>query len=206
MPIQRPADLDTLRAVVDAGAERGMPVGSGTVISAEQVETTKRLGVFTVAPGFSPEVVSASARLGVPHLPGVSTASTIQQALAARLDWMKAFPASVLDPTWFTSMFGPFPDVKFVATGGISAANAADYLRAGARIISLGSALASPDALELIAARGRPGVRNWVRSRRMVMACEWRLEDSPGGVGSDPGRWPSPANCARWDILPRPPS
>jgi 2-dehydro-3-deoxyphosphogluconate aldolase / (4S)-4-hydroxy-2-oxoglutarate aldolase len=152
VPIQRPADLDTLRAVVDAGAERGMPVGSGTVISAEQVETTKRLGgVFTVAPGFSPEVVSASARLGVPHLPGVSTASEIQQALAVGLDWMKAFPASVLGPAWFTAMFGPFPDVKFVATGGMSAANAADYLRAGARIISLGSALASPDAFKLIA-------------------------------------------------------
>jgi 2-dehydro-3-deoxyphosphogluconate aldolase/(4S)-4-hydroxy-2-oxoglutarate aldolase len=151
VPLQRPADLDTLRAVVEAGRETGMPVGSGTVISAEQVETTRRLGgVFTVAPGFSPEVARESERLGVPHLPGVATASEIQQALGAGLDWMKAFPASVLGPAWFGAMRGPFPDVKFAATGGMSAANAADYLRAGARVISLGSALASRDAFGLI--------------------------------------------------------
>ncbi len=159
VPIQAPDALAALRAVVAAGRERELPVGSGTVVTVEQVEATIGAGgSFTVAPGFLPEVADESRRRGLPHLPGVATPSDIERALAAGMTWLKAFPASVLGTAWFTAMrSGPFPDVRFVATGGISARNARAFLDAGAAVVSVGSALADPTALasiaELLAAR-----------------------------------------------------
>ena len=57
--------------------------------------------------------------------------SEIQQALRHGATWLKAFPATVLGTGWFAAMRGPFPEVNLVATGGVSAHNAADYLAAG---------------------------------------------------------------------------
>ncbi|MEV6850957.1 hypothetical protein [Actinoplanes sp. NPDC051411] len=58
--------------------------------------------------------------------------------------WLKAFPAAALGPAWISGLKGPFPDVNFVATGGLKAADAPAYLAAGARVVALGAALADP--------------------------------------------------------------
>lgn len=148
IPVQTPAALEVLSAVVSAGRERGMPVGAGTVISTEQVIAVHAAGAaFTVAPGFDPEVADASASRDMPHLPGVASASEIQRALAAGLDWVKAFPAAALGESWFRLMRGPFPDLKMAATGGMSATNAQRYLEAGADVIAVGSALSDDSQL-----------------------------------------------------------
>ena len=137
--------MPSLRAAVAAGRERGLPVGAGTVISLEQVREVAATGAaFTVARGFDPAVATASAGLGLPHLPGVATPGEIQAALRHGLTWLKAFPASVLGTAWFTAMRGPFPQIKLVATGGLDARTAPDYLTAGARVVAVGSALADP--------------------------------------------------------------
>ncbi|MET7611856.1 thiamine phosphate synthase, partial [Streptomyces seoulensis] len=83
--------------------------------------------------------------------PGVATATDVQAARALGLDWLKAFPASVLGPDWFRAMRGPFPEVPFVATGGIDASNAAAYLAAGAKVVAVGSALDDPTQLRSLA-------------------------------------------------------
>lgn len=151
IPVQTPAALEVLTAVVSAGRERGMPVGAGTVISVEQVVAVRAAGAaFTVAPGFDPEVAVASASRGMPHLPGVASASEIQRALAAGLDWVKAFPAAALGESWFRLMRGPFPNLKMAATGGMSATNAQRYLEAGADVIAVGSALADDAQLSAL--------------------------------------------------------
>jgi 2-dehydro-3-deoxyphosphogluconate aldolase/(4S)-4-hydroxy-2-oxoglutarate aldolase len=98
----------------------------------------------------------------MPHLPGVATASEIQRAVAHGLDWVKAFPAAALGESWFTLMRGPFPDLKVVATGGMSADNATRYLSAGASVVAVGSALGDPaqlDALTEMMRSGRAGAR-----------------------------------------------
>jgi 2-dehydro-3-deoxyphosphogluconate aldolase / (4S)-4-hydroxy-2-oxoglutarate aldolase len=142
VPIQTPDAVASLRAAVAAGKKRGKPVGAGTVCTIEQVETAAQVGAaFTVAPGFDPQIVAASHDHGMPHLPGVAAPTDIQRALAAGVRWMKAFPASVLGVNWFRAMAGPFPNVPFVATGGMNADNAREYLAAGARAIAVGSAL-----------------------------------------------------------------
>ncbi|MFJ8825590.1 bifunctional 4-hydroxy-2-oxoglutarate aldolase/2-dehydro-3-deoxy-phosphogluconate aldolase [Streptomyces sp. NPDC102467] len=152
VPVQDKEAGRVLAAVVAAGAERGMPVGAGTVTSAERLDRAVAAGAaFTVAPGLDPDVARASVAAGLPHLPGVATPTDVQAARALGLTWLKAFPASVLGVEWFRAMRGPFPEVPFVATGGMDAGNAAAYLAAGARVVAVGSALEDPAQLPLLA-------------------------------------------------------
>lgn len=152
VPIQSPDAVDSLAAVVEAGNRRGKTVGSGTVITVEQVRVSKDLGVgFTVAPGCDETVIEYCRASDMPHLPGVSTASDIQKALRLGCKVVKAFPASVLGPEWFRAMRGPFPDITFVATGGIDASNAHEFLNAGASTVAVGSALSDNSQLDRLA-------------------------------------------------------
>ena len=152
LPIQTPDDLEALRVVASAGKERGKIVGAGTVVSAENVAQAASAGAaFTVSPGLDLDVVRASHDAGLLSIPGVATASEVQLAMNAGLTWLKAFPASVLGAPWLTAMRGPFPRARFVATGGMSATNADEYLRAGARVVAVGSALEDPTQLPLLA-------------------------------------------------------
>lgn len=137
--------VPALAAAVAAGAERGRPVGAGTVTSPEQVRAAARAGArYTVAPGFDPEVLAASLAAGVPHLPGVATGTEVQRAHRAGCRWMKAFPATVLTPAWFRAIRGPFPDVAYVGTGGITVDTARDFLDAGARAVGLSTSATDP--------------------------------------------------------------
>ncbi|WP_150253504.1 bifunctional 4-hydroxy-2-oxoglutarate aldolase/2-dehydro-3-deoxy-phosphogluconate aldolase [Nocardiopsis deserti] len=152
VPARDALGLEALRATVRAGAERGHPVGAGTVISPEQVRAVAGAGAaFTVAPGFDAEVMAASEAEGMPHLPGVATPSDVQGVIRAGGRWVKAFPATSLGTAWFRAMHGPFPEVRIVATGGMDARNAREYLDAGARMVAVGSALADPEQIPLLA-------------------------------------------------------
>ncbi|RZU45680.1 2-dehydro-3-deoxyphosphogluconate aldolase/(4S)-4-hydroxy-2-oxoglutarate aldolase [Streptomyces sp. BK022] len=152
VPVQSRTAAEVLAAVVKAGAERGRPVGAGTVTTPQRLAWAVSAGAaFTVAPGFDAGVARASLDAGLPHLPGVATATEVQAARALGLDWLKAFPAGVLGPDWFRAMRGPFPEVPFVATGGIDASNAAAFLAAGAKVVAVGSALEDPDQLRRLA-------------------------------------------------------
>jgi 2-dehydro-3-deoxyphosphogluconate aldolase/(4S)-4-hydroxy-2-oxoglutarate aldolase len=152
VPIPPSGDLAALRAAVRAGAERGRPVGAGTVTGPEQVAAVADAGAaFTVAPGFDPEVCAASLQRGLPHLPGVATPGEVQRAVRHGLTWLKMFPAAVLGPDWLAAVRGPFPEVEFVATGGVDARTAPAFLAAGARAVAVGSALADPEQITLLA-------------------------------------------------------
>ncbi|UOE45731.1 bifunctional 4-hydroxy-2-oxoglutarate aldolase/2-dehydro-3-deoxy-phosphogluconate aldolase [Agromyces larvae] len=153
VPVMSADDLPVLEAIVAAGRERGLGVGAGTVISVEQVEAVRRAGAtFTVAPGLDRDVVAASVAAGLPHIPGVATGTEVQAAVREGLTWLKAFPASELGPGWIRAMHGPFPNVSFVATGGVSAENATGFLDAGCRVVALGSAFEDEQSLGRVAA------------------------------------------------------
>lgn len=146
VPVQDDTAVAALRAAVAAGAGRGELVGAGTVTTVDRLERAVAAGArFTVAPGFCREVAEASLAAGLPHLPGVATASEVQQAEAMGLRWQKAFPAAELGASWIKAMRGPFPRVRFVATGGMHLDNAEEFLAAGAGGVALGSALSDPD-------------------------------------------------------------
>ncbi|MET7392180.1 bifunctional 4-hydroxy-2-oxoglutarate aldolase/2-dehydro-3-deoxy-phosphogluconate aldolase [Dactylosporangium sp. NPDC005572] len=138
VPIQTVEAVEVLRSL----AAQGPPVGAGTVRSPEQVAIAAEAGAaFTVAPGFAAEVARASQDAGLPHLPGVATATDVHHALKAGCGWLKAFPAGSLGPGWLREMRGPFPEARFVATGGVGAHNARDYLDAGAAALGVGGAV-----------------------------------------------------------------
>ncbi len=159
VPIESPDALPTLLAVIAAGRERGMRVGAGTIIGEEQLRACFDAGAaYAVSPGLDPIVIAAADRLTMPFLPGVATATEVLRALELGFRWVKAFPASVLGPEWFTAMRGPFPAVRFVGTGGITAWNAGTFLAAGATVVGVGSALgddAQRDELARVVAAGR---------------------------------------------------
>ncbi|MFE7975870.1 bifunctional 4-hydroxy-2-oxoglutarate aldolase/2-dehydro-3-deoxy-phosphogluconate aldolase [Streptomyces shenzhenensis] len=151
IPVQSAAALPSLAAAVEAARAHGRHVGAGTVTTTERLQAVRDIGAaFTVAPGLHPDVVGASADAGLPHLPGVATATDIANALALGHTWLKAFPAQQLGADWITAHLAPFPDVHFVATGGISAHNAAAFLAAGCAAVAVGSALADPTTLPLL--------------------------------------------------------
>ncbi|MEV7632870.1 bifunctional 4-hydroxy-2-oxoglutarate aldolase/2-dehydro-3-deoxy-phosphogluconate aldolase [Microbacterium sp. NPDC089318] len=142
VPVQTPTDVEALRVVAEAARERGLTVGAGTVVSLEHVRQAADAGAaFTVSPGLDIDVVRASHEAGMPALPGVSTATEVQRAMGEGLTWLKAFPASLLGTGWFPAMRGPFPQARFVATGGMDSSNARSYLDAGVRVVAVGSAL-----------------------------------------------------------------
>jgi Entner-Doudoroff aldolase len=158
IPIQRPEAVAALRVVAAAARERGLVVGAGTVVTTAHVDEARAAGAaYTVSPGVDEDVIRACLDAGLPTLPGVATASDIQRCARFGLRWLKAFPAAALGPGWIAAMRGPFPDARFVATGGVTVTNAGDFLAAGARAVSLGSALADPgqlDALSRLVTRG----------------------------------------------------
>ncbi|MBD0673726.1 bifunctional 4-hydroxy-2-oxoglutarate aldolase/2-dehydro-3-deoxy-phosphogluconate aldolase [Streptomyces sp. CBMA156] len=153
VPIQSASGVEALAATVEAGRGRGLAVAAGTVTTRERVRQAAGAGAaFAVAPGLDPDVATASLEAGLPYLPGVATASDIQAADRLGLRWLKAFPAAVLGAGWIKLMHGPFPQARFVATGGVDAANARRFLDAGARVVGVGSALEDPSQLDRLAA------------------------------------------------------
>jgi 2-dehydro-3-deoxyphosphogluconate aldolase/(4S)-4-hydroxy-2-oxoglutarate aldolase len=120
------------RAAIEAIA-REVPdvlVGAGTVVNAGQVDEAVEAGArFLVSPGLSAAVVRRAQEVGVPVLPGVATPSDVIAALDLGLDAVKLFPANVVGgPAAVKAFSAPFPGLRFVPTGGVSAANLLDYL------------------------------------------------------------------------------
>jgi 2-dehydro-3-deoxyphosphogluconate aldolase/(4S)-4-hydroxy-2-oxoglutarate aldolase len=105
-------------------------VGAGTVLTPAQVDQAVDAGArFVVSPGLSRPVVERCLELGVLVLPGAVTATEIQAGLELGLTTLKFFPAATSGGApAIKALTGPFPDVRFVPTGGIGPGNLADYL------------------------------------------------------------------------------
>ncbi|MDD4889217.1 MAG: 2-dehydro-3-deoxyphosphogluconate aldolase [Phycisphaerae bacterium] len=131
-----PDPLGLIRKAV-AALPRDQFVGAGTVMTARAVEQAVEAGAkFIAGPGFKPEVVKACSRLGVVSVVGAITPTEISEALDLGADVIKVFPACSVGPGFFAEVLGPFPNLCMMAAGGINAANVADYIRAGAKIVT----------------------------------------------------------------------
>lgn len=108
-----------------------MLVGAGTVLGPDQVDAAVDAGArFVVSPGLDASVVNRCRERDVAVLPGVVTASELQSALTMGLTTLKFFPAEAMGGlTTVAALAAPFPEVRFVPTGGISRDNATAYLR-----------------------------------------------------------------------------
>lgn len=127
-----------------------MLIGAGTILSIEQAQKALNAGAkFIVSPGFDPIVVDWCLEKKVPVFPGVCTASEVQVAVSKGLNILKFFPAEASGGVnMVKNLCGPFPNVRFMATGGISIANLAEY-SANPNIIAIGGSwMAKADMIE----------------------------------------------------------
>lgn len=124
------AAAEAIRRIVQHRPE--MLVGAGTLLRPEQVEAARASGAqFGVAPGLNPQVLRRAQELKMPFLPGVATASEIEQALSLGCPWVKYFPAEAMGGVkMLQALWGPFAHtgLRFVPTGGINEANLAQYI------------------------------------------------------------------------------
>lgn len=121
-------------------------VGAGTVVRADQVDRAVEAGAaFIVSPGFSEAVVRRCQELRVPVFPGVATASELMSAVDAGLDVVKFFPAEALGGVaMLKALAAPFAGVRFITTGGITAAHLPAYLSLRSVLAVGGSWMVAP--------------------------------------------------------------
>ncbi|MFJ9543757.1 bifunctional 4-hydroxy-2-oxoglutarate aldolase/2-dehydro-3-deoxy-phosphogluconate aldolase [Streptomyces sp. NPDC101225] len=121
---------DAERVLKVMAAHGGPAVGAGTVLTVEQAERAVAAGArFVVSPGFDGEAVRTCARAGVPVVPGVGTATELMRALRAGLDTVKLFRAEPLGgAALLRAPAAPFPQARFVPTGGIAPRTAPGHL------------------------------------------------------------------------------
>lgn len=159
--------LEALGVAVRHVEGSGLTVGAGTVLSIDAAGRAIDAGAaFLVAPHVDTEVVAWSAARSVPMFPGAATPTETLGAWRAGAAAVKAFPASSLGTSFVRELRGPFPDIPLIATGGISAENAAAYIDAGALAVGIGSWLFGGGSAASIAERGRHAIEAVARTRR----------------------------------------
>lgn len=107
-----------------------MNIGAGTIINLKQAKKAIESGSkFLVSPGLSVSVAKYAKKKGIPYYPGCVTPTEIMQALELGIEVIKFFPANVYGGLKaLKALSGPFPQVKFIPTGGVDATNLAEFL------------------------------------------------------------------------------
>ena len=143
-----------LRAIERLAGRTDLLVGAGTVLNPGDVDRAVSAGArFLVCPGYAHPVVVRAREHGVCVVPGVATASEIQAAVADGLDALKLFPAGLIGGLDAIVAFaGPFPRVRFMPSGGVTAGNAAAYL-AHPSVFAVGG--------------------SWMVPRQQILAADW---------------------------------
>ena len=145
--LRTPVALQCMEAI--AAAVPDAIVGAGTVRSAADAKAAKDAGCrFAVSPGYTAEIGAACRELGLPLLPGVSTASEVMAANADGLNFLKFFPATAVGGIpMLKALYGPFADVVFCPTGGITVETAPQFLALPNVKVCGGSWLTPADAM-----------------------------------------------------------
>ena len=131
-----------------------MNVGAGTVINAEQCEAALAAGAkFIVSPGLSPAVAKICTARGIPYYPGCVTPTEIMAALELGITTVKFFPANVYGGLKaMKALAAPFPQIKFIPTGGVDRSNIDEFL-AWEKIYAIGGSFFVKESLEKMEAQ-----------------------------------------------------
>jgi 2-dehydro-3-deoxyphosphogluconate aldolase/(4S)-4-hydroxy-2-oxoglutarate aldolase len=134
---------------IEAASASGAIVGAGTVRDERQARDALAAGAqFLVSPACVPEVAHVAREGGVPVFLGALTPTEVDAAVKAGTTAVKLFPAGLGGPRYLRDLRGPFPDVDFVPSGGVTEDNAREFLDAGAIAVYAGSGLAPPELVE----------------------------------------------------------
>lgn len=119
-------------------------IGAGTVLDLDQLKAAVDAGAeFLVSPYFDPSLLEKADAFGRPFIPGVLTPTEVHNAIRSGAEVVKLFPGGTMGLSYVKDLLGPFGNLKIMVTGGISELNAAQFIRAGAIAVGLGSALCS---------------------------------------------------------------
>ena len=146
--LRTPAAIGAIEAI--AAEVPDAVVGAGTVLNASDWARAETAGArFIVSPGLTDPLIAAAADSAVAFLPGIVTAGELMRGLDAGLTHFKFFPAETSGGApALKALYGPFADVRFCPTGGISAKSAPDYLSLP-NVLCVGGAWVAPaDAIE----------------------------------------------------------
>jgi 2-dehydro-3-deoxyphosphogluconate aldolase / (4S)-4-hydroxy-2-oxoglutarate aldolase len=133
--------LDMLRDIEAQFGEHVL-LGAGTVLSLDAAEQALQAGAkFIVSPHTDAQLVRAMAERDIPCIPGALTATEIVTAWNAGASVVKLFPAASVGVGYLKDIHGPLNDIPLLPTGGVNLDNAADFMRAGAWGLGIGSSL-----------------------------------------------------------------
>jgi 2-dehydro-3-deoxyphosphogluconate aldolase/(4S)-4-hydroxy-2-oxoglutarate aldolase len=157
--LRTPVALQCMRAIASAVPEAIL--GAGTIRNVADARAAKNAGCrFGVSPGYTSAIGVACSEMGLALLPGVSTASEVMMAQADGYDFLKLFPATAVGGiSLLKALAGPFPDVMFCPTGGITLATAPDFLALPNVKVCGGSWLTPEDAVQ---------IGDWARITRLA--------------------------------------
>ena len=160
--LRTPVGLACIEAI--ARQVPGAIVGAGTIRSAADARAAKAAGsLFGVSPGYTAEVGAACREVGLPLLPGVATSGEIMAAQADGIGFLKFFPATAAGGIPMLKAFaGPFPDVAFCPTGGITVDTAPQFLALPNVKVCGGSWLTPQDAVD---------AQDWARITQLARAA-----------------------------------
>ena len=176
VPVVRAANVDEARRAVDAICSGCIPLieitmtvpnapamiqelvreygndvltGAGSVTTAKQAEICLDAGAqFLVSPGLSIPVLQTAAKRGILAIPGALTPTEVMAALDAGVHLIKIFPCgSAGGPKHIKALRAPFPQTRFIPTGGVNLSNAAEYFAAGSFALGVGADLVDLAAL-----------------------------------------------------------
>ena len=173
--LRTPVALDAVRAI--AQEVEGAIVGVGTITRPEEFQRAAAAGArFAVSPGVTDALVAAARDAALPWLPGVMTPSDVMRAGASGLARLKLFPAQQAGGiAMLKALHGPFPDVVFCPTGGVTAETAPAFLALPNVACVGGSWLTPPDAV---------AAGDWARIERLARAAA-ALPRPPAMTGGD---------------------
>jgi len=162
LTLRTPVALEAIRAI--ARDVDGAIVGVGTITRPAEFERAAAAGArFAVSPGITDELAAAARDVPMPWLPGVMTPSDVMRAASGGLAQLKLFPAQQAGGIgMLKALGGPFPDVRFCPTGGITGATAPEFL-AQPNVVCVGGSWLTPS--DAVAAR------DWARVTTLARAA-----------------------------------
>ena len=125
-----------------------LTIGAGTIRTLDQANDAVKNGAkFMVSPGFNREIVQYAKQEDISFIPGIDSTLGIEMALSEGLKIVKFFPAEVMGGIqWLKSIKGPYFDMLFIPTGGITLENLRDYAKLS-NVIGIGGSFLTPEAL-----------------------------------------------------------
>lgn len=181
-----PGAAEVIRTLATEG---GAYVGAGTVLSEEQARAGIEAGArFIVSPSLELDLVPLCREAGVASIPAGATPTEVVRALRSGADLVKIFPADCVGgPRFVRQMLGPFPDARFMVSGGVDRTNVTEYAALGVRGIVLGSAFLA----DVLARGGRDGLvaaaREFVELVDEALAGRVPREGAGQGAGGSHG-------------------